>query len=394
MNIIYITDYYVHPLMGGGGIARTTYVMAQALREKYGYRCYSFYARPVEKQPQEQDVFEEFYLWKGTEFFIDFINRIGGGIIIIQLPCLLSKTIFDLATSLESIKIITVYHGAPGFELAPLDREVALYHLLHNIERRWTIKQILLKWGMRILPYRCLSKLLQKKYAFPYDNAYRMVVLSPGVIPEYQLYSRGDKDRFIAIPNARSFPPVPFSEKKYTNKEVLIVARIEDWQKRILEALKIWKIVKQNVGFSEWKLRIVGDGVDKQFYQKYVKQDHIKDVIFEGLQKTMPYYQKASIFLMTSAFEGLPMTILEAQQCGCVPIVYDSFASAKDVINSGENGILIANQDREAYVAALKELMTNEGLRKRMSEACVQSSERFSVENVAAQWEDLLKQLE
>lgn len=97
---------------------------------------------------------------------------------------------------------------------------------------------------------------------------------------------------------------------------------------------------------------------------------------------------------MTSACEGLPMTILEAQQCGCVPIVYDSFASAKDIINSGKNGVLIANRDKAAYVAALKELMTNVELRTKMSEACVQSAERFSVEKVAAQWDALIQSLE
>ena len=94
---------------------------------------------------------------------------------------------------------------------------------------------------------------------------------------------------------------------------------------------------------------------------------------------------KSKCFLMTSACEGFPMTLLEAQQCGCVPILYDSFASAKDVVTDGENGILIENRDKEAYVTALKKLMKDDALRNRMSEACIKLTERFSVENIAAQ---------
>ena len=86
------------------------------------------------------------------------------------------------------------------------------------------------------------------------------------------------------------------------------------------------------------------------------------------------------------------MTILEAQQCGCVPVVYDNFASAKDIINDKENGFLVKN--RTEFVSALEQLMTDDDLLKQMSEACVKSSERFSVENVAAQWNELLKQME
>ncbi len=52
---------------------------------------------------------------------------------------------------------------------------------------------------------------------------------------------------------------------------------------------------------------------------------------------------------------------------------------------------MIENRDKEAYVAALKKLMTDEALRKKMSEACIKSTERYSVENVAAQWNELFE---
>lgn len=368
MNIVYVTDSDVNPT--SGGIARTTYVMMEALR-KQGHSVYAVHKR---------------------EDFMPLVASIGKCVVIVQNPCKLANEVFEAKDSLPQVKIINVFHGTPGFELVPLRWPVIRYRLRHNIERKWTLKQSLLQIGMALLPNKYFVRMLRNKYAQPYGKADRIVVLSPGIIEQYQYFAPGYKDCFTAIPNTRSFDSIILSNEKA--KEVLVVARLDDWHKRISEILKIWAIVQKDERFHEWTLRIVGEGIDKPFYEDFVLKNHITNVRFEGHQDPLPYYQQASLFMMTSACEGLPMTVLEAQQCGCVPVVYDSFASAKDIITSGENGILIANRDSEAYVAALKELMMDNESRKRMSEACVQSSESFSAEKVAAQWNELLKRLE
>ena len=368
MKIVYVTDSKVNPT--AGGISRITYVMAEALRTSFGY---------------------EVYFYRGQEDFIEFIRKIGTCTIIVQSPCKLARKVFESRHALPSVKIINVFHGTPGYELVPLKWEIIKYRIFHNIDRQWTIKQFLIQLVMSIFPKKCFIQLLTKKYSLPYGNVDKMVVLSQGIVDQYQSIAPGYKDHFVVIPNTLSFDNQKLQAK---NKEVLVVARLDDWHKRISEILKIWETIQRDNRLSEWTLRVVGDGVDKPYYEEYVREHNVKNIVFEGLQNPLPYYQKASLFLMTSACEGLPMTILEAQQCGCIPIVYDSFASAKDIINSGENGILIENRDKEAYVAALKKLMKDDALRNRMSEACIKSSERFSVENIAAQWNELFESLQ
>ena len=334
----------------------------------------------------------EVYFYRGQEDFVEFIRKIGTCTIIVQSPCKLARKVFESRHALPSVKIINVFHGTPGFELVPLKREIIQYRLIHNIERQWTFKQFMLQIGMSILPKKCFTHLLAKKYSLPYGNVDKMVVLSQGIIDQYQSIALGYKDHFVVIPNTLPFdhPELPLSKEK----EVLVVARLDDWHKRISEILKIWETLQQDIRFAEWTLRIVGDGVDRSYYEEYVHKHVVPNIVFEGQQNPLAYYQKASVFLMTSACEGLPMTILEAQQCGCIPIVYDSFSSAKDIIATGENGILIENRDKEAYVAALKKLMMDDDLRNRMSEACIKSTERFSVENIAAQWNELFESLQ
>lgn len=368
MNVVYVTDKAVLP--ESGGIARTTYVMADALHTRFGYSVSFYY---------------------GQEDFVSFISKTGKCIVLIQSPCKLAPEIYKRKAELPDITIITVFHGTPGFELVPLQKEIISYHLQHNIEQSWTLKQLFLQIGMSILPQQCFARMLRKKYAQPYGKADKIVVLSPGIIDQYQSIAPGYRDYFTAIPNALSFDKVVIPQKK--EKEVLVVARLEDWHKRISEALKIWAVVKQDKCFADWTLRIVGEGVDKPFYKEFVQKYSIPNVHFEGLQNPISYYEQASVFLMTSACEGLPMTLLEAQQCGCVPVVYNSFASARDVVKDGENGFLISNNNREEYIATLKRLMTDDALRQQMSAACVRSSEKYSVEKVAAQWNELLQNI-
>ena len=366
MNIVYVTDSAVNP--EAGGIARITFVMAEALRTMYGYSVYIYY---------------------GHEDFVAYIQKIGECIVIVQAPCKLAKTVYDAKGALPNIRIIHVFHGTPGFELVPLRKEIIWSRLCNNIERKWTIKQAFLQVGMCLLPKECFYRILRRKYALPYGKADKIVVLSKGIIEQYQKIAQGCKNQFVAIPNALSFSKVVLPKTKI--REVLIVARLDDWHKRILEILKIWALLQSDQNFADWTLRIVGEGIDKPYYEEYVQKHNVTNVRFEGHQNPVSYYQSASLLMMTSACEGLPMTILEAQQFGCVPLLYDSFASARDVIVNGENGILVRNGDKNAYVEQLKKLMSNDVLRQQMSAACVLSSRNYSVEKVAAQWNELLQ---
>lgn len=390
MNLIYVTDNYVNPL--SGGIARISYVMAEALAQQFEHVCYSVYATPAQPTTPAP-AFVETHLWQNKEDFCSWINRIGGGIVIVQSPCVLAQPIYECAPQLPTTKIVNVFHGAPGFEIVPLRWDIIRYRLCHNIDTRWTLKQTVLQLAMMVLPKSYFLKKLRPKYARPYENARKIVVLSKEAIENYQSIARGRSSDFVAIPNACSFDKIEIPHDKHRNKEVLVVARLDDWHKRISEILYIWADLQKDHRFCDWVLRIVGDGIDAPFYKDFVKKRKLANVIFEGQQKPLPYYQQASIFLVTSACEGFSMTTLEAQQCGCIPVVYDSFPTAHELVINGKNGILVKNNDKEAFVENLKHLMLNDQLRHEMSMQCVESSHRFSVENVATLWNNLLQSL-
>ena len=221
----------------------------------------------------------------------------------------------------------------------------------------------------------------------PYEKSDKVVLLSEGFIPQYNRFVKGDEQRYAAIPNMLSFLSAEASEEK--QQEVLVVSRMDERQKRIKTALKVWRKAYQ----KEWTLRIVGYGEDLEYYKQLVHRWGLRNVTFEGLQDPLPYYQRASLFLMVSAFEGWGLTITEAQQCGCVPIAFDSYSAVHDIIQSGRNGYLVPEKDEEAYARALEKLMKDDTLRKELAMNAQKDVLRFSRENIAKQWKTLLENL-
>ena len=96
--------------------------------------------------------------------------------------------------------------------------------------------------------------------------------------------------------------------------------------------------------------------------------------------------------MISSAFEGWPLTLIEAQQCGCVPLAFDSFASLKDIITREDNGFIIPNNDIPAYIQQIKQLMTDDKLRKSMAANAIESSKRFTIDTIIKEWIKLMEE--
>lgn len=388
MNVVFVTDNCVNPTLGG--IDRITYVVAEALHKDYGYTCFSVFAREKNECPERDEVFTDIHQWANKNAFIEFVRKIGECVIVLQSPCTIAKEVLEAKADLQDVKLVNVFHATPGFEVISLDRSIIKYRLLHNIDRKATFKQSVIQMVKSLFP-GSVTKILRKKYSRPYGVADKMVVLSKGIIEQYQAIAPCENMEFEVIPNILSFDKIHVLPKK--NKEVLIVARLDDWHKRIFDAIKIWEKVQADCSCQDWNLKIVGDGIDRSFYEEYTEKHAIPNICFEGKQISLPYYQSADIFMMTSACEGFPMTLLEAQQNGCVPVVFDTFASLSDIVVDGRNGFIISKGDKDEYVTRLTHLMKDESLRKEMAENAIKDSQRFAPEKVVKQWHKLFTEL-
>lgn len=220
----------------------------------------------------------------------------------------------------------------------------------------------------------------------------KVLLLSPAFAPDFQKLLRLPKKKIEAIPNPLSFPEIATSEiLNQKEKEVVIVSRMKEQQKRISLALKIWHLVEADSASNSWCLKLIGVGENLQVYKKMAKALNLRRVEFLGRRNPQPYYQKASLAMMTSSFEGWGLTLTESQQYGVVPLAFNSYASAKDIITDGENGFLIPYGNVSLYAKRLLELMRNEDKRNYMAKNCLNSVRRFEIRMIVSLWKSLLR---
>lgn len=175
-------------------------------------------------------------------------------------------------------------------------------------------------------------------------------------------------------------------------KNVIAVGRL-DAQKRFDRLISVWARIAGS--YPDWHLNIYGEGMDRDRLQSQIDSCGCKDciTIHRPDQNIKQRYLESSIFCMTSAYEGLPMTLLEATGLGLPAICYDFTCGPKDVIEDGVNGYLVHEEDEDTFAKRLSDLMDNITLRKSMGDRAYELSSRYGEEQIMRQWVSLFEEL-
>lgn len=196
-------------------------------------------------------------------------------------------------------------------------------------------------------------------------------------------------DTFV-IPNSSTF----ITEKKaeLNNHLLLALGRFSE-EKDFTTMIQLFgKFCEVN---QNWKLRIRGEGPLKSQLLAQVKESGLSEYI-EILPPTAVIeneYLNASVVLLTSKNEGLPMVLIEAQTFGVPVISFDCETGPAEIIQDGVSGYLIDPDKKEALVTRLVELTSNDILRKEMGKNAKQNSERFSEDAIVDKWLGLFQSL-
>ena len=286
---------------------------------------------------------------------------------------------------------IVCHHSEPRY----LQKLYDLRRVISEILAPGTPYKLGLAWLVRLLGYPLWRKWSDHKIAktqiLNYERCDRYVLLSPSFLPEFaQLVGRPAIPKALAVPNPLSFEITPEEANGFIKKnEVLIVARLNDHEKRISAALRAWQAIEEH-DRDGWTLKIVGDGSDATFLHEKARRMGLKRVVFLGRQDPLPHFQSAALFLMTSRVEGWGLTLTEAMQTGAVPIAFDAYASLHDIIDHGKTGIIVRNGDVAAFAKEVMRLMEDSSLRHTLAAKAIVACQRYRLEVVLDQWARIL----
>jgi glycosyltransferase involved in cell wall biosynthesis len=212
-----------------------------------------------------------------------------------------------------------------------------------------------------------------------------IVALTEGDAVDWRYYNHKTR----VIPNA-----VNLNESgRYADcqqKSVIYVGRFSQ-QKDIDSLLRIWEIVYHR--HPDCRLDIFGDGELKDYYLSKIHAMNANIHVFEPTAEIMPVYREHSILLLTSLYEPFGLVLPEAMSCGLPVVAFDCPYGPKEIIEDGKTGFLIPDRDISYYAEKVCELIKSYDLRKKMGEAAVVSSQRFSYDYVMPLWKDLFENL-
>lgn len=149
---------------------------------------------------------------------------------------------------------------------------------------------------------------------------------------------------------------------------IVSVARLDEVQKDHTTLLKAYAEIARNARIRE-HLVIIGDGAFRGQLETLSRNLGVSNrVHFMGhLENPHPIMARASIQVLSSKYEGMPMVLVEGLALGKAIVATDCPTGPRAVLQNGDAGILVPLGDAEALANAMSGLLEDEPRRQSLS---------------------------
>lgn len=209
-------------------------------------------------------------------------------------------------------------------------------------------------------------------------------------------------DRFVVLTehdrkkwNAKTVEVIPnftnFVEQVPSNlnhKKAICVGRLTH-QKDMPMLIRAWKLVVEEE--PEWTLDIWGSGNEYESLKSLIGETGLeKHVFLKGTsQRIEAEYNQASLFVLSSRYEGFALVLLEAMNAG-LPCVSFDIPGCNNLISDGDNGIIAKERTTECLAnSILKYIRLDKEEKLRMQSNALTTVAKYSKERVMQMWMQL-----
>jgi len=194
------------------------------------------------------------------------------------------------------------------------------------------------------------------------------------------------------LPNPLAFASFYPDSKE---KVILAVGRIDVWYCKGFDLLiQSWSRIFKN--YSDWKLCIMGSGKDqsRDFLYNLAKDSGCEESILfqEFNEDIVEYYRKASIFILSSRYEGFGLVLIEAMSQGCSCVVCDYLGRQKEILGNDSCGVICSSNNVEELTKAMSKLLSNPQIRHTLSLNAYERSKEFALGKIMDIWYNIFAQ--
>jgi glycosyltransferase involved in cell wall biosynthesis len=268
--------------------------------------------------------------------------------------------------------------------------------VIDNRSRPVFIREVFTKWiyGKRRTYFMVHSSKLDMYFSkganYLYKNATKLVCVSKAI--EVKILQKFNFKNTATIYNPIIFPESLASKPNDTPENyILFFGRLEEEIKNF--ALLLSAFSQSKVYETGIHLLLIGEGSSKDFIIAKIKELQLEGFVtmLPFQNNITPYIQHAKYTILTSRFEGFPMSVVESLAAGTPVISVDCDSGPKEIIQNRDNGILVQNHDEKALAEAIHNLITDENLYRFCKNNAQKSVEHLSLTTIAQYWKQLLE---
>ena len=308
----------------------------------------------------------------------------GGKLLNLEIECSGSFSFFKkikkgllLNSYLKENEINFIIDNRPRNNLT---REI-ITNLIYGNRRKWFVVH-----SFNTDTYFSKPDFLSK---FLYQKADKVICVSQGI--EEIVKQKFDLKNTVTIHN-----PYDFS-KIQIEKEVSVLEQYIMYFGRFDEKAKNFSLMLEAFHLSEiylhgYKLLLMGEGPDLEIIQKNIKRLQLEEVviIYPFNKNPFQFVQQAKFTILTSRYEGFPLSIVESLAIGTPVISVDCDSGPNELIKNGFNGLLVENNNPHLFATAMKQLVDDTNLYDFCKKNAAKSVEHLSLETISKQWESIL----
>ena len=200
----------------------------------------------------------------------------------------------------------------------------------------------------------------------------------------------GRARRVVCIPNG--VPAAERSPSDVSNPIVIAAGRLTRQKGFDLLVSAYAQVVREQ---PEWTLKICGRGPLRHDLLARAEECDVADrlVLPRHVRDMDSEMQQASIFVLSSRWEGFPMVLIEAMSNGLPIVAFDCPTGPAELVEHGVTGLLVPAGDVDALAAAMLELIRDDDKRRRFGAAALERAANYTLDSVAKRWDALLTEV-
>ena len=144
--------------------------------------------------------------------------------------------------------------------------------------------------------------------------------------------------------------------------------------------------------YPDWKWIILGEGSERNRLESVIQENHLEDqlILMGNVNNVVDYLKRASIFVVTSKYEGLGMNLLEARSMKVPCVSFDVRMGPREIIHDNIDGYLVPAFDCNVMAEKIEELINHPEMRTQFAQKALLSMNEFETDHILKQWKQIL----